>query len=585
MEAFPRLSAWLGYPQSQGEPPAPAPSAAAAESSASTSESQALPTPEDPAAAAAAVAWLSPEFATRSSAAAAAPQTPAAAADDRPQRRRSPAPPVAPPLFPLAAPRLQVEPPTTPAAVELPAAPIEEVAQMVIEEVPAKPMKRAPPPPRLEAALRRKIVERIGDDAASHVHSFRRCGRCGKACDSGKCTVPHPAHLRRDRGATFSFSSYESLYACGACGKEFKEVVDAKNGEISSSKFVGELVCFCGKHQVQCLYSDQQRIHEHAVTLSRAHDLQEHLDAVKDDVEILAVTWGATRPVSVAFQPDGLRFLKLRVLSLQTLEGFRTVYLDQVTVPSLQDLTLQHKSRSCWVHLDLPQIRNLYLRSWEGEADCVRSLLTEAVELETFAARCLPAEDLRFCSDHLREVTVNRCESLRTLILDAPYLTHLRIDHCCHLDTIEFLHPSPTGGPLKVSSRGAYLGALARKNLRNHPRTVPADADEDAARSVFPLASYASEDHAGAASRALSGRNATRRAWFHPDDASASDSDDEAAEATPAVFVGRLVEFMERSSREAGPGQWDHGPEVTAEARRRSAEAEGAGNQWAMDET
>ena len=61
--------------------------------------------------------------------------------------------------------------------------------------------------------------------------------------------------------------------------------------------------------------------------------------------------------MSVSFQPDGLRFLKLRVLSLQTLEGFRTVYLDQVTVPSLQDLTLQHKSRSCWVHLDLPQIR------------------------------------------------------------------------------------------------------------------------------------------------------------------------------------------------------------------------------------
>ena len=135
---------------------------------------------------------------------------------------------------------------------------------------------------------------------------------------------------------------------------------------------------------------------------------------------------GRRGPPLVSFQPDGLRFLKLRVLSLQTLEGFRTVYLDQVTVPSLQDLTLQHKSRSCWVHLDLPQIRsryaiaarrvrdlarslrhrrdrvdgvnaplhshgvgprrNLYLRSWEGEADCVRSLLAEAVDLETFAA-------------------------------------------------------------------------------------------------------------------------------------------------------------------------------------------------------
>ena len=215
----------------------------------------------------------------------------------------------------------------------------------------------APPPPKLEEALRQKLAEAVGDDATSYINSFRRCGRCGKACDATKCVVEHPAHLRRDRGATFSFSSYESLYACGVCGAEFKEVVDAKNGVISSSKFVGDLVCFCGVHSPQCLRSDPQRVHENAVTLSRAHDLQEHLDQVSDDVEILTVTWGATRPVSVSFQPDGLRFLKLRVLSLQTLEGFRTVYLDQVTVPSLQDLTLQHKSRSCWVHLDLPQIR------------------------------------------------------------------------------------------------------------------------------------------------------------------------------------------------------------------------------------
>ena len=33
-----------------------------------------------------------------------------------------------------------------------------------------------------------------------------------------------------------------------------------------------------------------QRVHENAVTLSRAHDLQEHLDNVPDDVEILTVT-------------------------------------------------------------------------------------------------------------------------------------------------------------------------------------------------------------------------------------------------------------------------------------------------------
>jgi hypothetical protein len=279
------------------------------------------------------------------------------------------------------------------------------------------------------------------------------------------------------------------------------------------------------------------------------------LDQVSDDVEILTVTWGATRPVSVSFQPDGLRFLQLRVLSLQTLEGFRTVYLDQVTVPSLQDLTLQHKSRSCWVHLDLPQVRNLYLRSWEGEADCVRSLLAEAVDLETFAARCLPAEDLRFCSDCLREVTVNRCEALRTLILDAPYLMNLRVDHCFNLDTIEFLHPSPKGGPLKVSSRGAYLGGTARRNLRAHPRSVRADSDEDAARSVFPLASYAHEDHSGQAARALNGRSSGCKAWWDAESDGESDVGDSDDEDEPDAVrdFRRMMAFV---AQRAGGGEW-----------------------------
>ena len=546
MNAFPRLSAWLGL----------APAAEAAAEETSTGEPMEV---EEEATAAAAAAWLSPELAT-----AATPSTPAGSAaaapfspsftTERPQRPRRRPSPVTMPAPALAAPTLAEEPPSRPAPVELPDTPVEQVEKMVIETPKPRRKPVAPPPPKLEEALRQKLAEALGDDATSYINSFRRCGRCGKACDATKCMVEHPAHLRRDRGATFSFSSYESLYACGVCGAEFKEVVDAKNGVISSSKFVGDLVCFCGVHSPQCLRSDPQRIHEQAVTLSRAHDLQEHLDQVSDDVEILTVTWGGTRPVSVSFQPDGLRFLQLRVLSLQTLEGFRTVYLDQVTVPALQDLTLQHKSRSCWVHLDLPQVRNLYLRSWEGEADCVRSLLAEAVDLETFAARCLPAEDLRFCSDCLREVTVNRCEALRTLILDAPYLTNLRVDHCFNLDTIEFLHPASTGGPLKVSSRGAYLGGTARKNLRAHPRSVRADDDQDAARSVFPLASYAHEDHSGQAARALNGRSSGCKAWW--DSASDGESDvgdsDDEDEPEAVRDFRRMMQFV---AQRAGDGE------------------------------
>ena len=147
-------------------------------------------------------------------------------------------------------------------------------------------------------------------------------------------------------GPRFPFRPTNRFYACGVCGAEFKEVVDAKNGVISSSKFVGDLVCFWSALTAVIWgpQKDDPQRERNAVTLSRAHDLQEHLDNVPDDVEILTVTWGPRGPSRSVFIHcrTGCAFLKPRVLSLQTLEGFRTVYLDQVTVPSLQDLTLKH---------------------------------------------------------------------------------------------------------------------------------------------------------------------------------------------------------------------------------------------------
>ena len=118
---------------------------------------------------------------------------------------------------------------------------------------------------------------------------------------------------------------------------------------------------------------------------------------------------------------------------------------------------------------------------------------------------------------------------------------NLRVDHCFNLDNIEFLHPSPQGGPLKVSSRGAYLGGTARRNLRAHPRSVRADDDCDAARSVFPLASYAHEDHSGQAARALNGRSSGCKAWWDAEsdgESDVGDSDDEDGPRPCATFGG-----------------------------------------------
>ena len=70
-----------------------------------------------------------------------------------------------------------------------------------------------------------------------------------------------PGPLAAGPGGHVFLSSYESLYACGVCGAEFKEVVDAKNGVISSSN---SWVTWCVF--VECtpavFASDPQRLRE-----------------------------------------------------------------------------------------------------------------------------------------------------------------------------------------------------------------------------------------------------------------------------------------------------------------------------------
>ena len=152
----------------------------------------------------------------------------------------------------LAAPTLAEEPPSQPAPVRLPETPVEE-------EVADGPRTTAPPrrKPMAPAAGQTGRGSSGKNSLGTMLHhtSTRSDDAGGAARPATPRSVLSSTRPARGTGATFSFSSYESLYACGVCGAEFKEVVDAKNGVISSSKFVGDLVCFCGR-RAQCLRSD-----------------------------------------------------------------------------------------------------------------------------------------------------------------------------------------------------------------------------------------------------------------------------------------------------------------------------------------
>ena len=113
--------------------------------------------------------------------------------------------------------------------------------------------------------------------------------------------------------------------------------------------------------------------------------------------------------------------------------------------------------------MDLPQIRTCILRNWRGDADPIRALLAEAHELERFAIRDAPVEELRFASDALVALTVTRCDHLRQLDVDAPNLVYLNLDWMFNLDRIRF-----RADPARNSTRSS------RNEMQ--PRAPPLDA-------------------------------------------------------------------------------------------------------------
>ena len=124
---------------------------------------------------------------------------------------------------------------------------------MVLE--PPKPRRKpmAPPPPKLEEALRQKLAEAVGDDATSYQlvstmrpmwQSLRRHEVC-----RGRSTRPTCGGTG---GPRFPFLPTNLCMHVACVGAEFKEVVDAKNGVISSSEVSWVTWCvFAGLLQQQ----------------------------------------------------------------------------------------------------------------------------------------------------------------------------------------------------------------------------------------------------------------------------------------------------------------------------------------------
>ena len=127
------------------------------------------------------------------------------------------------------------------------------------------------------------LCEAVGPDAASVICGFLTCTRCQQRCVPGsRCRVPHPPHLREDRGGMCGPNGMQTHYRCGGCGESYTVCSDP-TGE-QEDRIVGPAYCYEGCHTTRKLPpSDLRRVDLTTHALVYGPKLQDEIDALPDD--------------------------------------------------------------------------------------------------------------------------------------------------------------------------------------------------------------------------------------------------------------------------------------------------------------
>ena len=72
------------------------------------------------------------------------------------------------------------------------------------------------------------------------------CARCTLPLSSGECRVPHPVHMREDRGSICGGGESRQSYFCKACRQDYTKVTSTTT---QWSNIEGAQLCFHGTHR------------------------------------------------------------------------------------------------------------------------------------------------------------------------------------------------------------------------------------------------------------------------------------------------------------------------------------------------
>lgn len=317
------------------------------------------------------------------------------------------------------------------------------------------------------------------------------CGRCGRSSSKGKCEVPHPPHLRVDKGSVQNREGYKNSFQCLAC----RQLITTLSQSFSCGNNViveGPKFCFRGKHISTLLpESDDRRIHKGLVNIDGPGNMQPRIKDVLDlqrqaGVKTLTISGQSdeTFPVTLSYRASNLTTLKIIDMHIKTL------HLTEDLTPRLTDLELRNVPSDCDFKVIVPTLKNVSIQflTPDGEAAVINDMLAAATRLEKFDSYKLwVGEELRFASNMLEIIDLHRSDGLEALSIWAPNLQHLGLQACYCMEKITVLkeHPKlskelPVGHiptTFTVNTLNANISKAARRVLKKSGRSLIQDAD------------------------------------------------------------------------------------------------------------
>lgn len=328
------------------------------------------------------------------------------------------------------------------------------------------------------------------------------CTRCLQPARPGSvCCVPHPVHLRQDRGSVLGPSgAVEQEYHCLAC--ECPYTLKMLPGGELFRVTKGPEWCFEGPHTTQPLQDDnQRRVYKDVVSMTPSSDFRTDLLRLHDinKIRVLVLGNNSSRSRSTESRSYQRFTLDMELPQLQELK-LVNVQCDALSLncdltPKLKKLELENMPSKAKVSVEAPLLEYCSIQHYHpthDDGEWLLEMLQNTPKLETFESYKLRVPEIAFYGNALTKIDLHRAECLTSLTIYAPTLVELNLQACYALEEIKFLrnyqnyrellpdtHQKDT--IIRVNTVNAVLGRKAQCALQNSRRVIPTEESQQEA--------------------------------------------------------------------------------------------------------